>query len=76
MPCCPMSGTSNAHCSVVRCEPQNFQKSEAPQANSAPARSGGLLLPAVRSAAPFTRELVSGLRYSFSVFRLKDDLRI
>jgi hypothetical protein len=76
MPCCPASGHSDAHCSAIRCAPQIFQKPEAPQAAHSPASAAGLLLPVVRRTATPLRELLSGLSRPFSVFRLKDDLRI
>lgn len=76
MPCCPISDLGGAHCSAVRCEPQIFQKSEAPQATPPPAPTAGSPLPVLGQLAPAPRELVAGLRCSFSVFQLKDDLRV
>lgn len=74
MPCCPPAGHGDHQCSAVRCQPQIFQKSEAPLATHPPFRDASSCLPASRRAAAPPRKLVPGS--SFSVFRLKDDLRI
>lgn len=78
LPCCPRSGTQGAQCSSIQCVDQAFQKSDARYAAEAPAIHHAVTLRPSISLPSFSsfHELVPGLFYRASVFRLKDDFRI
>lgn len=77
MPCCPRSG-SHAQCSPLQCSEQAFQKSDAGNATEAPAadRAAAPVAAVAQRCRSSVRELMPGLCYRATVFRLKDDLRI
>lgn len=80
MPCCPRSDGGLQSCSTAQCAEQIPEKAEGQSAAKelAAASLPATALPAPRAEREFEvprRELISGLRYSVAVFRLKDDLR-
>ena len=78
MPCCPpAAGTSN--CSMNLCPAQASERAVPTRVAraKAPVRAVAVaVLPVIAPRTAPARELTSGLHYSPTVFRLKDDLRI